>query len=327
MHELKAHFSLCEQRKRKDKKIKIMKKMVIAGGSGFLGNSLIAYFLPKNYEIIVLSRNNKETGNDALRYIQWDAKNLDMWITELEGADVLINLTGKSVDCRYTERKKAEIVNSRVLATEVLGKAIQACAVPPKVWMNSSTATIYEHSLDKEMTETNGIIGDDFSMNVAKSWEEAFQNCKTPKTVKVALRTSIVLGKNGGAFAPLKSLTKLGLGGTQGNGNQKVSWIHEHDFCRAVEFLLEEHKIGTFNVTSPTPIPNKEFMKTLRRVLKAPLGLPQPKWLLKLGARIIKTEAELILKSRFVIPEKLVASGFQFQYPTVEKAVTEIMNR
>ena len=301
--------------------------MIIAGGSGFLGQSLISYFLPKNYEIIVLSRNTKNTGNDNLRYVQWNAKTLDIWMTELEGADVLINLTGKSVDCRYSEKNKAEILSSRVDSTKVLGEAIQACAVPPKVWMNSSTATIYEHSLERKMTEENGIIGDDFSMNVAKSWEAAFHNCKTPKTNKIALRTSIVLGKSGGAFIPLKSLTKLGLGGTQGNGKQKVSWIHEHDFCRAVEFLLDNHLSGTFNVTAPNPIPNKNFMKTIRKLMNVPFGLLQPRWLLKFGARIIKTEAELILKSRYVIPEKLIASGFQFQYPTAEKAVEEIINR
>ncbi|WP_420574756.1 TIGR01777 family oxidoreductase [Kordia sp.] len=304
-----------------------MKKMVIAGGSGFLGQALITYFLPKNYEIIVLSRNVKETGNDALRYVQWDAKTLDIWITEIEGADVLINLTGKSVDCRYNEKNKTEILNSRIYSTKILGEAVQACAVPPKVWMNSSTATIYKHSLDTKMTEENGIIGDDFSMNVAKSWEKAFYDCKTPKTFKIALRTSIVLGKNGGAFLPLKNLTKLGLGGTQGKGNQKVSWIHEHDFCRAVAFLLDENKIGIFNITAPNPLPNKDFMKILRKVMNVSIGLFQPKWLLKIGARIIKTEAELILKSRYVIPEKLITSGFQFQYPTVEKAVQEIITR
>jgi len=304
-----------------------MKKMIIAGGSGFLGQALIHYFLPKNYEIVVLSRNTKETGNDQLRYVKWNAKTLDIWMTELEGAEILINLAGKSVDCRYNEQNKAEILNSRVNATKVLGEAVQACAVPPKVWMNSSTATIYHHSLDKKMTEEKGIIGDDFSMNVAKSWEAAFYDSHTPKTQKITLRTSIVLGKNGGAFIPLKSLTKLGLGGTQGKGNQKVSWIHEHDFCRAVEFLWEQKSAGIFNLTSPNPIPNKNFMKTIRNVLKIPVGLLQPTWLLKLGARIIKTEAELILKSRYVIPEKLVAAGFQFQYPTAEKAIKEIIQR
>lgn len=301
--------------------------MIIAGGSGFLGQSLINYFLPKNYEIIVLSRNTKKTGNDKLRYVQWNAQTLDIWMTELEGAEVLINLTGKSVDCRYNEKNKTEILNSRVKSTKVLGEAIQACAVPPKVWMNSSTATIYEHSLERKMTEENGSIGDDFSMNVAKSWEATFYSCNTPKTNKIALRTSIVLGKNGGAFIPLKNLTKLGLGGTQGNGKQKVSWIHEYDFCRAVEFLLEEKNSGIYNITAPNPIPNKHFMKAIRKVMKVPFGVLQPKWLLKFGARIIKTEAELILKSRYVIPEKLVASGFQFQYPTAEKAISEIINR
>lgn len=304
-----------------------MKKIIIAGGSGFLGQSLVSYFLPKDVEIIILSRNTKETGNDKLRYVTWNAKTLDIWMTELEGADALINLTGKSVDCRYNEKNKAEILNSRIDATKVLGEAIQACAVPPKVWINSSTATIYEHSLAQKMTEKNGVIGNDFSMNVAKAWEKAFFESNTPKTNKIALRTSIVLGKNGGAFVPLKNLVKFGMGGTQGNGNQKVSWIHEHDFCRAIEFLLEQQAKGIFNVTSPNPIPNKEFMKTIRKVLKVSVGLPQPKWLLKLGARIIKTEAELILKSRYVIPEKLLATGFQFQYPFVEEAIREITQR
>ncbi len=304
-----------------------MKKIVIAGGSGFLGQALIDFYLPKNYEIVVLSRNVKETGNDMLRYIKWNAKTLDLWLTELEGTEALINLTGKSVDCRYNEKNKAEILNSRVLATEVLGKAIKACAVPPKVWMNSSTATIYEHSLTTKMTETKGIIGNDFSMNVAKSWEETFHNINTPRTQKIALRTSIVLGKNGGAFIPLKNLTKVGLGGTQGTGNQKVSWIHEHDFCRAVDFLLTKNKEGIFNITSPNPLENKSFMQTLRQVLKIPFGIPQPKWLLNFGARIIKTEAELILKSRYVIPEKLVLAGFQFKYPTAETAMKEIIQR
>jgi len=304
-----------------------MKKMVIAGGSGFLGQSLISYFLLKNYEIVVLSRTAKKTGNNKLRYVEWNAKTLDIWMTELEGATVLINLTGKSVDCRYNEKNKAEILNSRVQSTKVLGEAVRACAVPPKVWMNSSTATIYEHSIERKMTEEHGIIGNDFSMSVAKSWEKAFYDCKTPKTNKIALRTSIVLGKNGGAFIPLKNLVKFGLGGTQGNGKQKVSWIHEHDFCRALDFLMDKHAFGTFNITSPNPIPNKRFMKTIRKVMNIPFGLLQPKWLLKVGARMIKTEAELILKSRFVIPEKLVATGFQFKYPTVEKAINEIINR
>lgn len=304
-----------------------MKKIVIAGGSGFLGQALIDFYLPKNYEIVVLTRNAKETGNDMLRYVEWNAKTLDLWLTELEGIEMLINLTGKSVDCRYNEKNKAEILNSRILATEVLGEAIKACAVPPKVWMNSSTATIYEHSLTTKMTEATGVIGDDFSMNVAKSWEKAFYNIKTPRTQKIALRTSIVLGKNGGAFIPLKNLTKVGLGGTQGTGNQKVSWIHEHDFCRAVDFLFTKNKEGIFNITSPNPLANKSFMQTLRHVLKMPIGIPQPKWLLNFGAKIINTEAELILKSRYVIPEKLVLAGFQFNYPTAETAIQEIIQR
>lgn len=304
-----------------------MKKMVIAGGTGFLGQALVAHFLPKNYEIVILSRQEKKNIQENVRYVQWNAETIDIWITELEGADVLINLTGKSVDCRYTQKNKTAILNSRVQSTSILGKAIQACVVPPKVWINSSTATIYEHSLHQKMTEEKGSIGHDFSMSVATAWEQAFFTCKTPRTFKIALRTSIVLGKNGGAFIPLQNLVKFGLGGTQGKGNQKVSWIHEYDFCRAVAFLIDEHKYGIYNITAPNPIPNKQFMKIIRDVMKIPVGLLQPVWVLKLGAKIIGTETELILKSRYVIPKKLVESGFKFNYPTVKEAITEITQR
>lgn len=209
-----------------------MKKIIIAGGTGFLGNILSEYFKSKIATIIILTRGKNRDQNN-IKYVQWDAKTLDSWKRELNNADVLINMTGKSVDCRYNQKNKDLILFSRTDATSVLGKAIQECQLPPKVWLNSSTATIYKHSLDKEMDETDGEIGTGFSVNVASQWEKAFFDAPTPRTRKVALRTSIVLGKKGGALPTIVKMTKMGFGGKQGKGNQKISWIHELDFCRS----------------------------------------------------------------------------------------------
>ena len=211
-----------------------MKTIIIAGGSGFLGQVLESYFSKKEYEIKILTRNPKQDNE-----VFWNAKDLGKWAKHLEHADVLINLTGKSVDCRYNEKNKKLIYSSRIDSTNALGLAINLCENPPKIWINSSTATIYRHSLGKEMDEESGEIGNDFSMNIAKSWEEAFNTIKNPKTRKIIIRTAIVLGKKGGAFIPLKKLTKFGLGGKQASGNQKVSWIHEEDFARAIHFLID----------------------------------------------------------------------------------------
>ena len=201
-----------------------MKKLIIAAGTGFLGQVLVNHLESKFNEIVILSRGQSSV-KGKIKLVNWDAKTLTGWETELENADVLINLAGKSVDCRYTEKNKKEILLSRIQSTKVLNQAVLACANPPKHWLNSSTSTIYRFSIDKQMSEANGEIGNDFSMNVAQSWEKAFFKTETPKTIKTALRTSIVLGKNGGAFIPLKTLTKFGLGGKQGNGNQFISWI------------------------------------------------------------------------------------------------------
>lgn len=190
--------------------------------------------------------------------------------------------------------------------------------------MNSSTSTIYRHSEDKEMDEIHGEIGDDFSMNIAKSWEKAFFETETPQTLKTALRIAIVLGKKGGAFIPLKNLARLGMGGKQGKGNQFISWIHERDFARAIEFVIEKKITGVVNIVSPKPIQNKVFMATLRKVLKVPFGLPIPKPMLQLGAKIIGTETELVLKSRNVIPVRLLQHGFQFEFDIIEKTFKDL---
>ena len=288
-------------------------KLIIAAGTGFLGNVLIQHFKNKFEEIIILTRGKSEIKNQ-IKYVNWNAKSFSGWENELENTDVLINLAGKSVDCRYTEKNKAEILASRIDSTKILNEAILKCKNPSKHFINSSTATIYRHSEDKEMDEYSGEIGNDFSMNVAKSWEKTFYEMETPKTLKTAIRTSIVLGKDGGAFVPLKKLTQLGLGGKNGNGKQFISWIHEKDFARAIEFIIEQKLSGSINVVSPKPIQNEEFMKKLQKVIGIPFGLPISKSMLELGTKIIKTETELVLKSRNVIPKRLAENGFKFEF-------------
>ena len=294
--------------------------ITIAGGSGFLGKVLENHFSQSGNTIYILTR-TPNRNND----IYWNAKELDNWTDILEQTDILINLTGKSVDCRYTEANKKLIHDSRIDSTCILGKAVNNCKNPPEVWLNMSTSTIYEGSYSKEMTETNGDIGDDFSMNIAKSWEAAFNEIKTPKTKKVILRTSIVLGKNGGALIPLKRLTQFGLGGKQWHGKQKVSWIHETDFARAIAFLIEQNLEGIFNIVSLKPTTNKILMRALRKAMHVPFGISHPKWLLKFGARVIGTESELVLKSRNVIPENLIKKGFEFKYSDIENALSSLV--
>ncbi|CAD7797560.1 Epimerase family protein [Chryseobacterium aquaeductus] len=296
-------------------------KIIIAAGTGFLGKNLEKYFTEKGNEVYILTRNPKRKNE-----ISWDAKTLDTWKNLLENCDVLINLTGKSVDCRYTERNKKEIYSSRIESTKVLQKAVDQCVSKPKVWLNASSATIYVHSEKHLNTEKNGIIGDDFSMNICKSWEKEFFKVETENVRKVALRTSIVLGNNGGAFTKLKMITKFGLGGKQGRGNQNVSWIHIDDFCTAVEFIIRNNNIsGEINVTAPNPLSNEEFMKKLSKEMRIPFGINAAVWQLEIASIFLKTETELLLKSRNVYPEKLIKNEFQFSYPNVESAFSNLM--
>jgi uncharacterized protein (TIGR01777 family) len=300
-----------------------MKKLIIAAGTGFLGKVLVNHLANKCEEIIILTRGSSKTTHHV-RYVHWDAKTLSGWEAELENASVLINLAGKSVDCRYTTKNKKEILSSRVDSTKILNEAVLLCKNPPKHWLNSSTSTIYRFSLDKQMTEKNGEIGNDFSMNVAKAWEKTFFETKTLRTLKTALRTSIVLGKSGGAFLPLKRLTQCGLGGKQGNGNQLISWIHEKDFARAVAFIIEKELIDVVNIVSPQPSSNANFMSKLQKQLQIPIAISTPELLLKFGAKIIGTEPELVLKSRNVIPDKLINSGFEFEFNTLEETLKNV---
>ncbi len=301
-----------------------MKKMVIAAGTGFLGTILIDFFKESYQEIIVLTRGKSEQKNN-IQYVHWNAKSLTGWEKVLENTDVLINLAGKSVDCRYTPENKAAILSSRIESTRVLNEAVLKCKNPPKHFINSSTATIYRHSEDKQMDEYSGEIGDDFSMNVAKSWEKAFYDVEIDKTLKTAVRTSIVLGKNGGAFIPLKRLSQLGFGGKNGNGNQFVSWIHELDFARAIAFIIDKELTGNINVVSPSPKRNIDFMSELRKAVGIPFGISITESMLKIGAKIIQTEPELVLKSRNVIPKRLTENGFMFEYHNLEKAFKNLL--
>lgn len=303
-----------------------MKKLIIAAGTGFLGQVLVNHFRNSFDEIVILTRGKSDIKNN-MKYVNWNAKSFSGWENELENADVLINLAGKSVDCRYNEKNKREIYTSRIESTNILNKAVLQCENPPKHWLNSSTSTIYRFSLDKQMDEINGEIGDDFSMNIAKSWEKAFFETKTPKTLKTALRTSIVLGKNGGAFIPLKTLAKFGLGGKQGKGNQFISWIHEEDFARAVAFVIENKLENEINIVSPNPIRNVDFMSKLRKTIGIPIGISQPEWLLEIGSKLINTETELVLKSRNVIPKRLQENGFTFKYDSLEKTFENLVQK
>ncbi|MCC5918144.1 MAG: TIGR01777 family oxidoreductase [Cryomorphaceae bacterium] len=299
-------------------------KMILAGGTGFLGQVLLAYFKPRFQSIVVLTRGSNRF-HENVQYVRWDAENLGAWQNELENAAVLINLTGKSVNCRYTAKNKSMILASRINSTRVLNQAVLRCHTPPRHFINSSTATIYRDAYDKKMDEYTGEIGHDFSMDVAKRWEAEFFGTDTPKTRKTAIRTSIVLGKNGGAFLPLKRITALGLGGKQGSGKQFVSWIHSLDFARALDFILEKELEGVINVTAPNPITNANFMAVLRKAMGMPLGLNAPKALLEIGTFFLQTETELVLKSRNVIPKRLLEAGFVFQYEEAGMAVREIV--
>lgn len=287
-------------------------KIIIAGGSGYLGNLLINHFKKdKNNEIYILTR-SRIPSIDNVHYLTWNAKNKGDWTTFLEDSDVLINLTGKSVNCRYTEKNKTEIYKSRLDSTQVLCEVVQALKNPPKVFIQSSSATIYRHSEDKLMREDNGEIGNDFSIDVCKKWEATFSKYKFTKTKKIITRTSIVLGNNGGAFPLMKRLIKFGLGGKQGNGNQFISWIHEEDYIRAIQFLITQDS-GIYNLCVPNPIKNKYFQSELRKKLHIPFGLNTPEWILKIGAKIIGTETELLLKSRNIYPQNLLEKGFVFK--------------
>jgi uncharacterized protein len=313
--------------------VTMKQQIVLAGGSGFLGQALAAHFHKLGFETVILTRS--PLGNVGPgRQLFWDARTLGAWQRELEGAVAIINLAGKSVDCRYHARNRQEILDSRVNSTRILGEAIQRCPQPPRVWLNASTATIYKHTLNAGWDES-GEIGstpeakDVFSVEVAKAWEHALDQARTPRTHKIAMRTAMVLGlgKNS-VFPVLRRLVHLGLGGKLASGRQFVSWIHEVDFCRAVEWLITHEGItGPVNISAPNPVSNAEMMRILREVCGAGFGLPASRWMLEVGAFLLGTETELVIKSRRVISRRLLASGFTFGFPKIREAFNDLCTR
>lgn len=316
------------------------KKIIIAGGTGFIGQALIDYF-GKDNDVVVISRNKINSQNNsyqnnrrltvngnAVAYCDWDGKTADKsWANALEGADIVINLAGKSVNCRYTAKNKQEIFDSRINATRAIGEAIRQCTVPPKVWINAASATIYRHAEDHPQDEYNGEFKDDFSVQVCKLWEKTFDEQRTPFTRKIVLRLAITLG-TAGVMIPYFNLLKYGLGGRQGSGLQRYSWVHEEDVCRAIAWMFDHKEMeGVYNLSSPHPVTNYDFMKTLRRATHTRIGLPAYTWMLKIGTCLIGTETELILKSRWVLPTRLLETGFHFKYAILEEALQEIISK
>ena len=300
-------------------------KIIIAGGSGFLGGCIAEHFSRKDFQVVILSRKEKPAQN-KISFRTWDTETLGDWQSELEGALCVINLTGKSVNCRYNENNKKEILDSRVNSTSIIGKAIQNRTSPPEIWMNAASATIYRHAEDREQDESSGEIGRGFSVEVCKAWENAFHSFETPHTRKIALRISMVLSARSGVMIPMMNLVRAGMGGAMAGGKQFISWIHQDDFVRMIDWIMQHEEMsGPINISSPGPVTNSQFMAVLRKEMKVPFGIPQAKWMLQLGAFLLGTETELILKSRRVVSLRMKQSGFQFTYPGITSAVQEII--
>jgi len=310
-------------------------RIVITGGSGQVGRILARHFHARGDAVVVVARHVDPAPWPT---IGWDGRHSGDWVDALDGADVLINLAGRSVNCRYNQANRREIKASRLVTTRLVGDAIARASRPPSVWMNASTATIYTHVTDRPMDDVDGVIGGyepalpstwAFSYDVATSWEGAFFQADTPQTRKLALRSAMVMSPDkGGVFDMLLNLVRLGLGGSSGSGRQFVSWVHDVDFVRAIEFLIGRSDVdGCVNVTAPNPLSNRDFMAALRRAYGAPVGLPATSWMLEIGAFFLRTETELILKSRRVVPRRLLEAGFDFRFPAWSEAAADLVER
>ncbi|HZZ79254.1 MAG TPA: TIGR01777 family oxidoreductase [Gemmataceae bacterium] len=310
-------------------------KIILPGGSGQVGTVLARKFIADGHDVVVLSRQSMSA---PWRIVPWDGATLGAWAAEIDGADVVINLAGRSVDCRYHAANRRAIMDSRINSTRVLGDAIARAKLPPRVWLQASTATIYAHRYDAANDEATGILGGDepaapdtwrFSIDVAKAWEQTCLDANTPATRKVLLRSAMTMSPDhGGVFDVLLRLVRFGLGGTTGDGRQFVSWIHVVDFTRAIDWLIEHDTLsGPINLASPHPLPNAEFMRELRTAWGHRIGLPAPAWLVELGAFVLRTESELVLKSRRVVPGSLLESGFRFAYPIWHDAAADLCRR
>ncbi len=311
-------------------------RIVIPGGAGQVGNLLARHFQETGHQVTVITRHPRPAEWTVL---PWSGYDLGSWAEAIDGSDVVINLAGRSVNCRYTAAHQREIKNSRTITTGLVGQAIRESAKPPFLWLNASTATIYRHSVDSPMDELTGELGGDepnapakwrFSIDVAKSWEQAFFAADTPRTRRVALRSAMTMSPDdGGVFDVLLRLARFGLGGKAGSGDQYVSWIHDVDFIRAVEFLIAHEELqDAVNVSSPCPVTNSSFMCCLRRAwCTSYIGLPSPAWMLAIGAFFLRTETELLLKSRRVVPRRLTDAGFEFHFPHWRGACLDLVQR
>jgi uncharacterized protein len=310
-------------------------KIVIPGGSGQVGTILARTFHDGGHDVVVLSRHMQSS---SWRVVQWDGATLGAWQREIDGADVVVNLAGRSVNCRYNTVNRREILDSRTASTRAIGEAIGRASRPPHVWLQASTATIYAHRFDAANDERSGLLGGTepgapdtwrFSIDVARAWERTCDEAVTPATRKVLLRSAMTMSPDeGGVFDALLGLVRLGLGGSAGNGRQFVSWIHYEDFVAAVWWLIEQCDIdGAVNLASPHPLPNAEFMRTLREAYGVPFGLPAGDWMLEIGAALMRSETELILKSRRVVPQRLLERGFTFKFPSWKDAAADLCDR
>lgn len=308
---------------------------MIPGGSGQVGTLLARTFHGAGHAVVVLSRNPQAA---LWRTAYWDGQTVGSWAAELEGADLVVNLAGRSVNCRYTPLNRRLIKESRVQATLAVGHAIARAARPPRCWFQASTATIYAHRYDAPNDEATGLLGGTepdspatwrFSIDVARSWEQAAFQVATPQTRKVLLRSAMVMSPDReGVFDVLLRLVRLGLGGAVGDGRQYISWLHDQDFVRSIQWLLDHESIeGPVNLAAPFPLPYGEFMRGLRQAWGAPFGLPATRWMVELGTFAMRTESELVLKSRRVVPGKLLQSGFSFQFPTWAEAARDLCQR
>ncbi|MBL8718202.1 MAG: TIGR01777 family oxidoreductase [Myxococcales bacterium] len=308
-------------------------KIVVAGGTGQVGALLRRRAEARGDEVVVLSRRP----DAAAREVGWDARTLGPWAQAVDGSDVVINLAGRSVNCRYTKENLAEMMDSRVDSTRVIGQAIAQAKRPPGTWLQMSTATIYAHRFDAANDEATGILGGTepgvpgywgYSVEIAKAWERAQLEAETSAR-KVQLRTAMVMSPDrGGIFDVLATMARRGLGGPVGGGAQYISWIHEADFCAAIDFVIEHPSIeGAVNFTAPNPLPQAEFMRTLRAAVRAPIGLPATRWMAEIGAFVLRTDTELLLKSRRVVPGRLLEAGFAFTHPDWAGACPELAAR
>jgi uncharacterized protein (TIGR01777 family) len=310
-------------------------KIVIPGGTGQVGTILARAFVADGHDVVVLSRRPKKA---PWRVVPWDAETIGNWAAEIDGADVVINLAGRSVNCRYTAANRRQIKDSRINSTRVVGQAIASATRPPRVWLQASTATIYAHRYDAPNDEATGLIGGSeadapsswrFSNDVATSWEQAALEAIVPQSRKVLLRSAMIMSPDrGGVFDTLLGLVRWGLGGTSGNGRQYVSWIHDQDFIQAIYWLIEHAAMeGVVNLATPSPLPNREFMQILCEAWGIRFGLPAAEWMLGIGAFLMRTETELLLKSRRVVPRRLQESVFVFRFPTWREAAVDLCRR